>query len=107
MSYKYNVYWNEIELFFTSPNEEEGDINEDFDYEKKLFTITLWVQSLINIDEEYELKSQVLYYSIIKKLRDKAEEKRLDYLQKLKINNTNCWIIDNGANICLLLPSEY
>lgn len=107
MSYKYKVYWNEIELFFTSPNIDEWNINENFDYEKKIFTITQWVQDLIYINKEYEIKSQILYHSIIKRLKDRAKKERLDYLQKLKINNTNCWIIDNWEDICLMLPSEY
>jgi len=107
MSFKYKIFWNDIELLYLSPDIEDWDINEDFDFEKKIFTITKWIQNLIILNEEKEIKSQILFYSIIKKIRYKAKETRLDYLQKLYINNKLCWLIDNWENICLMLPSEY
>ena len=107
MTLKYELFWNIIELYFSSPSKDEWDINEDFDFQTKLFTVTMWVQNLFKLDSEQELKTQLLLHDIIKKLNDKWKVKRLDYLQKLKINGELCWIIDNWVDICLLLPSEY
>jgi hypothetical protein len=107
MNKKYEIFWNNIELLFLSPNKDEWNINEDFNYQTKLFTVSRWVQDLFKLDSEQEIKIQLILYDIIKKLNDKSKVKRLDYLQKLKINKELCWIIDNWEDICLLLPSEY
>jgi len=107
MNKKYEIFWNNIELLFSSPNKAEWDINEDFDYHTKIFTVTRWVQDLFKLDSEQEIRIQLILHDIIKKLNDKSKVKRLDYLQKLKINKELCWIIDNWEDICLLLPSEY
>lgn len=40
-------------------------------------------------------------------LRNRAAETKLDYLQKLTINDTPCWCIDDGGAVTILLPEEY
>lgn len=40
-------------------------------------------------------------------LRNRAAETELDYLQKLTINDTPCWCIDDGGAVTILLPEEY
>jgi len=107
MNKEYKILWNNIELLFSSPNKSEWDINEDFNYHTKVFTVTKWVQDLFTLNNEKDVKIQLILHDIIKKLNDKSKVKRLDYLQKLKINKELCWIIDNWEDICLLLPSEY
>ena len=107
MKKDYYIYWNYIELSFLSPEKEDWYIRESFNYREKPFYITLWVNSLLNLIDYIELKQQLIYHNIINKIYEKSKVKDLDYLQKLNINGTKCWIIDNGSNICLMLPDEY
>lgn len=107
MKNKYHIYWNIIELYFSSPNEEQNYIKEDFDYKSKTFVITNWVNSLLQLESNDIIKQNIIYYNIIRELNDYSKSKDLDYLQKLDINWTRCWIIDNWNDICLMLPSEY
>jgi len=113
------VEWNTIKYEFNTPNIDEWNISENFDYESKLFTFTIWVSEIIDLSEFKQLSSDLIFdlveESLIKKiirsvidtLYFKAKEKKLDYLQKIHINWTLCWVIDNWNDICLLLPNEY
>ncbi len=62
MNKKYEIFWNNIELLFSSPNKDEWDINEDFNYHTKIFTVTRWVQDLFILDSEQEIKTQLILY---------------------------------------------
>lgn len=113
------IWWNNIILQFNTPNIDEWNISEDFDYKNKIFVFTNWVSDLIKTDFLENIISPILYEITIENFKHKliteiidiiykeAKVRKLDYLQKLKINNTDCWIIDNWEDICLLLPSEY
>ncbi|MDD3793286.1 MAG: hypothetical protein PHI37_00540 [Candidatus Gracilibacteria bacterium] len=110
---------NTIIFKFNNPSVDEGDISEDFDFHKKPFVCTLGVSEIIdtkelknytkNIDDDFLIDSfkQKIIGEIISTIYERAKYIRLDYLQKLSINSTDCWIIDNGVDICLMLPSEY
>lgn len=113
------VSWNNIIFQFNSPNIDDWDISENFDYKNKIFVFTKWVHELIKTDFlktivspfNYELTSENFKHKLIAEIIDiiykEAKVKKLDYLQKLSINSVDCWIIDNWEDICLLLPSEY
>jgi hypothetical protein len=101
------------------PNVDESNICEDFDFHKKPFVSTIGTFDLIDLSEFEKLSSPLIFRmvreslkkkvigEIINTLYERAKSTRLDYLQKLKINGTECWVIDNGNDICLLLPEEY
>jgi len=113
------VEWNVISFQFNKPNIDEWNISENFDYKRKPFVYTIWISELIKTEFLKNLVSPLFYEitcenfknklvsEIIDIVFQKAKSEKLDYLQKLKINNTDCWIIDNWEDICLLLPSEY
>lgn len=113
------VEWNTIIFEFNVPNKDEWDISEDFDFQKKPFVTTTGTYDLIDLSE-FELLSSPLIFKMVKQtlkkkviweiiitIFEKAKNIRLDYLQKLSINGTKCWVIDNGSDICLMLPEEY
>ncbi len=113
------VLWNKIIFQFNSPNIDDWDISENFDYKNKIFVFTQWVQELIKTDFledillqfNHEVVSENFKHKLIAEIIDiiykEAKVKKLDYLQKLSINSVDCWIIDNWEDICLLLPNEY
>lgn len=110
---------NKIEFEFNSPSEDEWNISENFDITSKQFSFTVWINNLIDLSDFKELSSKFIYDLVESKLKEsiasniiktiyiKAKETRLDYLQKININWTKCWIIDNWNDICLMLPEEY
>ncbi len=63
--------------------------------------MTIGVAELIG---EYVQPVSTVIFSL---LRKRAAETDLDYLQKLTINDIQCWCIDDGNAVTILLPSEY
>lgn len=94
-----------------NPIKDEWNISENFDFIKKPFVFTIWVSELIKTNESDEILRDIEIKNIVKEIitfiYERAKIDTLDYLQKLSINDTKCWIIDNGCDICLLLPNEY
>ncbi len=113
------VEWNTIIFECNTPNIDEWNISEDFDYQKKEFVSTIWVFNLIDTSEFEKISSPLVFdlvketlkkriiWEIISSIYERAKYLKLDYLQKLSINWTSCWCIDNGNDICLMLPDEY
>lgn len=96
---------------FNNPIKDEWNISENFDFINKPFVFTIWVCEIIKTNESDEDLKEIKIKDIIKEIitfvHERARIDTLDYLQKLSINDTKCWIIDNGCDICLLLPNEY
>ena len=63
--------------------------------------MTIGVGELIG---EYVQPVSTVIFSLLRKT---AAETELDYLQKLTINDTPCWCIDDGGAVTILLPEEY
>jgi hypothetical protein len=63
--------------------------------------VTIGISELIG---QYVQPVSTVIFSL---LRNRAAESELDYLQKLSINGTMCWCIDDGDSVTILLPSEY
>ena len=102
MNDNYNIYWNEIDIKYSSP---ENWISEDFDFSKKRFYITKWVENLLFLENENQ--KRIIATNIIRKVYKKAKIEILDYFLKIEINWTETWLIDNWYDICLMLPEEY
>ncbi|MBW7954425.1 hypothetical protein H3C61_01300 [Candidatus Gracilibacteria bacterium] len=102
MKEKFSIYGNEIDIKYSSP---ETGISEDFDFLKKHFYMTIGVQKLFII--ENEIQKRVIATNIINKVCEKAKIEVLDYFLKIEINGNETWLIDNGNDICLMLPEEY
>ena len=84
-------------------SQETGFISEDFNFHKKPAVFTCGVEELF-----YDTgTAQAVCFSILSFYFQEAKKQKLDYLQKLNINGVCVWIIDNGSDICLLLPEEY
>jgi len=82
-------------------NENEGDKKLFKQTKKKIITHTVWFQELFKNTDTIPLV-------VWKILEMYATESNLDYLQKLKINSTEVWSIDNWYdNICFMTPDEY
>lgn len=104
----FDLALNYFELNFTPPRAENGNISEDFDYNKKNFVITKWVYEEIAVyTSDSDMIKQNIFQVIIDKYYEKAKVMKLDYLQKLVINREKCWLIDNWEYICLMFPEEY
>ena len=112
------IYWNRIQFELNLPCVKEWNISENFDFITKPFVFTIGVYEIMKIDlpvndnnSNVEILKDELIKTIVKEIIIniylKAKETKLDYLQRLSINWCKCWIIDNGSDICLLLPSEY
>lgn len=104
MSEKFSIYWNEIDIKYSSP---ETWISEDFDFLKKHFYMTLWVEKLFFLEKQNEIQKRVIATNIINKVYEKAKIEELDYFLKIEINWNETWLIDNWNDICLMLPEEY
>lgn len=109
MKLNYNIYWNNIKITITPSNIKYWLIKEDFNYHLKQFVITIWVNNLLKFksNKYIEVKQQMIYHNLINKVYEKAKIIDLDYLQNIKINWVNCWLLDNWNDICLMLPSDY
>jgi len=104
MNEKFSIYWNEIDIKYSSP---ETWISEDFNFLKKSFFITCWVEKLLNFQDINKFQKRVIATNIINKVYEKAKIEVLDYFLKIQINWTETWLIDNWNDICLMLPEEY
>ena len=94
-----------IECEMSKPIISEGGLKEDFNFYQKPAYMTTWVQALFNEKEPFYLQLFLGY--LLPVYFETAKIQPLDYLQKLTINKTTVWLIDDGVNICLLLPEEY
>lgn len=92
-----------VNFEFNPPEEEIGFISEDFDFVKKPAYATPGIAELIGNCHSVNFTVS----EIFRTLRDKARERKLDYLQKLDIRDARVWCIDDGNSICLMTPSEY
>lgn len=93
----------------SQPNFSEGGLKEDFNFYLKPAYMTPWVQALVNEnnpENNYHYAQLFLGY-LLPIYFENAKTQPLDYLQKLTIDQTPVWLIDDGATICLLLPEEY
>lgn len=112
-----DIHGNRIQFELNLPSKDEWNISENFNYLSKPFVFTVGVYEIMKTDisnerdteskEQKEESIKTTVGEIISFIHQKAWETRLDYLQRLSINDNKCWIIDNGNDICLLLPSEY
>jgi hypothetical protein len=84
-------------------SKETGFISEDFDFHKKPAVLTCGVQELFSDS----CIAQSVAFTIFDFYHQEAKKKKLDYLQKISINGVSVWLLDNGSDICLLLPEEY
>lgn len=100
-----NIFWNNIEFNFNSPVSETWYISEDFDFNKKTAYATQWVQALLKYNNEIQVS--LIVWEVFKTLKNQTNSQKLDYLQVIKINNTEIWCIDNWDTICLLTKEEY
>jgi hypothetical protein len=82
-----------------------GGLKEDFNFYRKPAYMTPWVQALF--DENNPHYAQLFLGHLLPLYFEMAKVHPLDYLQKLTIDQTPVWLIDDGATICLLLPEEY
>ncbi len=110
---------NTIIFEFNNPSLDEWNISENFDFHSKPFVCTIWISEIIdtsslknytkNTDNDFLIDSlkQKVIWEIISTIYERAKYLKLDYLQKLSINWNKCWCIDNGVDICLMLPDEY
>ncbi len=101
----FEFLWNKIIFSFNSPVQETWYISEDFDFTKKSSYATLWVQTLLKFDNDFQL--QFIIWEIFKILKEETKNQKLDYLQIININNIEIWCIDNWDTICLLTKEEY
>ncbi len=99
------IHWNTIQFQFNSPTAETNFLREDFDIIHKPSCVTIWIEELMNTDNEFELNE--IYSKILTTLSIQAKIIKLDYLQKISINNIEVWCIDDGNSICLMTKSEY
>ena len=102
MNEKFNIYWNEINIKYSSP---EIWISENFDYINKHFYMTKWINNIFIL--ENEIQKWEIASNIINKIYERAKSEELDFLLKIEINWIETWIIDNWRDICLMLPEEY
>ena len=84
-------------------SKETGFVSEDFDFHQKPAVLTCGVEELFSDS----CTAQAVAFSILDFYYQEAKIKKLDYLQKVSINEVSVWLIDNGSDICLLLPEEY
>lgn len=101
------IYGNtKIELQFNEPIEETGYVKESFDINKRHSYATIWISELLNTKSE--IQTQFIVGQIFQEYYRIAKIQELDYLQKLTINWTEVWLIDDWAStICLLKKEEY
>ena len=101
------IYGNtKIELQFNEPVEETGYTKESFDITKRHSYATIWISELLN--SESEIQTQFIVGQIFQEYYQMGKIQELDYLQKLTINWTEVWLIDDWAStICLLKKEEY
>lgn len=101
------IIWNtSIELQFNEPVAETGYIKESFDITKRHSYATIWISQLLNTKSE--IQTQFIVGQIFQEYYRIGKIQELDYLQKLTINWTEVWLIDDWAStICLLTKSEY
>lgn len=101
----YLINWNNIKFNFNQPIEETWYIKEDFNIHSKISYATIWIQELLNYDNDFML--QIIIWKIFNKLYEIAKTRNLDYLQILEINGNEVWCVDNWDTICLLIKEEY
>lgn len=99
------ILWNSISFSFSRPVKETGYIWETFDFLQKPAYATLGIQELIR--EEKGDTVQFVLSAIFQAYKKEAQKQPLDYLQVLTINGVEVWIIDDGAEICLMTKGEY
>lgn len=98
--------WNtSIEFQFNEPLEETWFISETFDIRQKPAYGTNWITDIIK--GKSEIHTQLIIGQIFQEFYQTAKIQKLDYLQKLSINEIEVWCIDNGSTICLLTKEEY
>lgn len=98
----FTIGGNVIEFQFNLPLEETNFLSEDFDYTMKPANATVWVIDLINSP-----LPQIIIWKIFHILYEQSKVQKLDYLQKISINETDVWALHNGDYMTLLLPEEY
>lgn len=92
----------DLKFQFNPPAEENWGISEDFNYLEKPANATIGIIELIN-----NPLAQIIIWKIFQILYEQSKVQKLDYLQKLSINETDVWAIHNGDYMTLLLPDEY
>ena len=94
---------SKITFEFNEPLEETDYLSETFDFLSKPAYATIGVSELIAQKSDV----QPVIFEIFRIFRTKAREQKLDYLQKMTINEITCWCLDNETSIAILLPEEY
>lgn len=92
----------DLKFQFNPPTEENWGISEDFNYQKQPAYATADVVNTIN--NPY---SQIVIWKIFQILHEQSKIQKLDYLQKLSINETEVWALHNWDYMTLLLPENY
>lgn len=93
----------EVKFAFNGPVDETWFLGEDFDFMKKPAYATPGSTEAIG----HSTPTRLAISEIFRIFRERAKLSPLDYLQKLTLNGTETWCIDDGNSICLLLPEEY
>lgn len=88
-----------------APTSETGYLKEDFDFLQKWAYATDGIQELLDIPNEVLL--QIFLGKVFSYIKTKAKLQKLDYLQRVRINNIETWLIDDGNTICWMTKSEY
>lgn len=93
----------EVKFEFNPPVSETGFLKEDFDSVTKPAYATPGIAEAI----EPSAPTRLAVTEIFRIFRERARTTPLDYLQKLSLNGTEAWCLDDGNSVCLLTPSEY
>jgi phosphoserine phosphatase len=83
---------------FNEPLEECGNVSETFDIFTKPTYATIGITELINTSSE--AMTQLIIGEVFKTFYQTAKVQKLDYLQKLSINGTEVWCIDDRKITC-------
>lgn len=102
-----------VEFEFNAPIAETGRISESFDHVSKGAYATAGAAEFIaeagagdgRLDGQFV--SRFVIAKIFRTLAERAAREPLDYLQKLRVNGTEFWCVDNGDYVTLMLPEEY
>lgn len=102
---KYTIFGVTLIFELNAPTSETGYLKEDFDFLQKWAYATDGIQELLDISDEVAL--QILLGKVFAYLRIRAKLQKLDYLQKIQVNNIDTWLIDDGNTICWMRREEY
>gem|GEM_PF-5451189 len=94
---EYTLLGQKINLLFKWKVKGFPHTSADFDYNSRTFYVTDEVNKILTFieDENLRLNQELFHKDIIKKYEEKAQEKDLDFLQTMFINDIYCFLIDD------------